>query len=276
MLVPAAISSLAPPAQRGNGAKAHILVIEDDASSRDILRVYLEDAGFEVTAARGPEDALVQLDGRRPDLITLDLVMPGMDGYAFLATQGDSQQLRGVPVLVVSGADEPKRALAIGAQAVLTKPILRHELLAVVRKHLRGTTAPHPHVLVVDDDPKAIRIITDYFVGEGVEVQTAHGGAEALQQVERQPPDVMILDLMMPGVSGFDVLAQLRSNVATESLPVIVLTARTLTRADREGFTDNVRAVLGKAGIGRADLIQEVRKLVAQVGRGGGSRGGPG
>jgi PAS domain S-box-containing protein len=137
--------------------RARVLVIDDDLAARDLLRLYLEDAGFAVTLAASAEDAFARLGDMRPDLITLDLTLPGMDGSGFLAAYSQSQQLQGIPVLVISGAESPQSALALGAQAVLTKPIRRHEFLELVEHLLAKVEGRRADVLGVDEAARAER-----------------------------------------------------------------------------------------------------------------------
>ncbi len=250
------------PASPRPANQSRVLVIDDDPAARDLLRLYLEDGGFAVTSAASAEDALAKLGDLRPDLMILDLAMPGMDGLAFLTSHGQTEALRGVPVLVISGAENPQKALAVGAQAVLAKPIRRHEFLEIVRRLLGDLEVRRPYVLVVDDDPKAVKIVTSYFSDELVEVAGSHSGREALELVEARRPDLLILDLLMPDVSGFDVLAQLRARPATADLPVVILTAKDLTPAERSALAQNVRAIFAKALMSPGDLLVQVRRVL--------------
>ena len=249
------------PAPTFEDRQPRILVIDDDSAARDLLRLYLEDAGFTVSVATGAEEALTDIDGERPDLITLDLNMPGMDGLSFL-TARQATGLRGVPVLVVSSAAGPERAFAVGAQAVLPKPIRRHEFLGIVGHLLENSAGGRPQVLVVDDDPKAVKIVTSYFADEAVDVHGAYGGHEALEAIAARRPDLLILDLMMPEVSGFDVLADLRSRPETADLPVVVLSAKELTDSDRAALASSVQATFAKATTGGSGLLAEVNHLL--------------
>ena len=256
-------SMVAPSMVASNpGKQARVLVIDDEPAARDLLRLYLEDAGYTVTAATSGEDAFAKLAGMRPDLITLDLSMPGMDGLSFLTTHGQSEHLRGIPVLVVSGTEAPERALAVGADAVLAKPIRRHELVDIVGRMLGDADGHRPYILVVDDDPKAVKIVMSYFSDERADVRGAFGGREALEAIAARRPDVLILDLMMPDVSGFDVLAQLRSQPEMLDLPIVILTAKELTATDRATLARSVQAVVGKASTSRGDLLDRVRRLI--------------
>jgi CheY-like chemotaxis protein len=254
----AEVRRAAPPGAKGT----RVLAINDDPAARDVLKLYLEDAGFEVIPASSAPDAVKQLEGMRPDLITVDLSKSGMDGAGFLAEYGHCEQLRGIPVLVVSGAGSPRNALAVGAHAVLDKPVLRHELLELVGHMLGDMQGRRPYVLVVDDDPRAVKIVTSYFSDEPVEVAAAYGGREALDLVRARRPDLLVLDLMMPDISGFEVLAQLRTSPDTAALPVVVLTAKELTAAERSALALDVQAVFGKAGTGRGDIVEQARRLL--------------
>ncbi len=246
--------------------KPHVLVIDDDVAARDLLRLYLEDAGFAVTAAAGADDAFRQLNGARPDLITLDPLASGQGGLAFVQACSQTEQLRGLPVLVVSRENGPETAIGLGASAVLLKPIRRHEFLAVVQGLLSRGVQRRPYVVVADDDPRAVKLITSYFADGAVDVGCAYGGREALELVTARCPDVLILDLIMPGLSGFDVLAQLRANAATAELPIVILSAQELTPAERAALSEDVQAVLTKATTRRGDLVEQVRRLLASTG----------
>ncbi len=268
MHLPAQVT--APPAAK----RFSILAIDDAPSTRDPLRLYLEDAGFMVTFASSAADGFAKLRGARPDLITVDLTMPGMDGAGFLAASGQSEELRGIPVLVIAGAENPEAALAVGAHAVLTKPIRRHEFLELVRRTLGDVEGRRPYVLVVDDDAKAVKIVTSYFSDEPVDVGSAQGGREALELIRAHRPDLVILDLMMPDVSGFDVLAQLRASPSTADLPVVVLTAKELTASERSALARDVQGVFGKALTGRGDIVDQARSLLGLNPTSAAKRGG--
>ncbi len=239
-----------------------VLVIDDDPNARELMRLYLEDAGFTVLAVDGAEDGVSKIKHFRPDLITLDLTLPGMDGLSFLTQHADSDLLRGVPVLVVSSAEGLEKALAVGAQAILPKPIRRHEFLEVIQNLVHATSQHRPYVMVVDDDPKAVKIVSSYFSDEPVEVVCAHGGQEAIDSIQVRRPDIVILDLMMPEVSGYQVLTALRANPATASIPVVILSAKDLTARDRSAFAENVQATLAKATVGRGELLERVWEIL--------------
>jgi PAS domain S-box-containing protein len=239
-----------------------VLVIDDDPIARDQLRLYLERAGLDVTAASDIDDALERLGGCTPDLITLDLMMPGMDGFSFLAARTDHRTLRGVAVLVVSGADQPERAIALGANAILLKPIHRRDFLDIVEGLLAQSDKARPVVLVIDDDPHAGEVMASYVEDGSIEVVTAIGGRQGLDAVAANRPDLIILDLMMPVVSGFDVLSALRADPATDRLPVVVLSAKNLTPVERARLAENAQAVVSKSAVGNRQLLDQVFALL--------------
>lgn len=251
----------APSASAPVGQK-RVLVIDDDPIARDQLRLYLERAGLEVTAASDIDDALERLRGCTPDLITLDLMMPGMDGFSFLAVRTDHRTLRGVAVLVVSGAEHPDRAIALGANAILSKPIGRLDFLDIVEGLLAQSDKSRPVVLVIDDDPHAGELMASYVEDESIEVVTAIGGREGLDSVAANRPDLIILDLMMPVVSGFDVLSALRADPATDRVPVVVLSAKSLSPVERARLAENAQAVLSKRAVGNRKLLDQVFALL--------------
>jgi CheY-like chemotaxis protein len=165
-------------------------------------------------------------------------------------------------MLVVSGVEDPRSAAAVGARAVLPKPVQRHQVLEVVRRLFGEDTTRTPYLLVVDDDPKAVRVVTNYLADLPLEVGAVHGGREALESIAHRRPDLVILDLMMPGMSGFEVLAELGGTPETADLPVVVLSAKDLSSAERATLGKSARAVLGKATTGRGELLEQVRALL--------------
>ncbi len=257
---------ISPPTKR----KQYILVIDDEAVARDLLRIYFEDAGFVVITAASGEEAIVKLEGVRPDLVTLDLKMSGMDGFAVLKAMRDSIACN-TPVLSISGSENPEKAIALGGQAVLSKPVQKKELLDAVTDLLSKHGNDREYVLIVDDDPKAVKIITSYLSEEPIEVGFAYGGREGLACIEARCPDLLILDLVMPEITGFVVLSELRSDPKTLDLPVIILTAKDLTHADRLEIARSAQALHEKASTTRVDLVTEVRRMIANRARGEGA-----
>jgi CheY-like chemotaxis protein len=180
----------------------------------------------------------------RPDLITLDLMMPGMTGWDALKALKDDDALRDVPVVVVSIVAGEGRGRLLGAVDLLTKPVERHDLLRVLWRNLvrRG----EGRVLVVDDDPDARALVRDALEDAGLEVRCEENGYDALRAVNEEAPDAVVLDLMMPVMDGFEFLEKLRENPYHQGLPVIVLTAKELSRREREELQEKASSVLAK------------------------------
>lgn len=244
-----------------------VLVIDDDANAREILRLYLTDAGFWVDTATGAREALNMIEAGPPDLITINMETPDVDGVDFLGMLAGNDRGRSVPVVIISGAADPIRARALGARAVLAKPVYRHELLALVRQLTEGSgRVGRPLVLIADDDPRDIKVVTSFFAGEPFEVATALGGRAAIEFVRVRCPDLIVLDLLMPEVSGFDVVERLRSRPDSVAVPIVVLTAKQLTTAEERTLRMSVERVFAKANTGRDGLLAEVHRI---LGRGG-------
>jgi PAS domain S-box-containing protein len=242
------------------------LVVEDDDKAADLVRLLLEAEGFTVLMAASAEAAL-QLAPQHPlSLITLDIRLPGIDGWEFLERIRTSSTLAHVPVVIITGTSDSNMALTGGAAAVLQKPISRAQLKGAL-DHL-GLHPAHERthtVLVVDDDPKAVEVIAAFLPSPAYAVVRAYNGSEAITLGQRVRPDLILLDLMMPEVSGFDVVEALQRHTDTARIPILVVTAKQITEQDRVALNrnpDNVIRVVEKAGFNNARFIAEVRRAL--------------
>lgn len=221
-----------------------VLVMDDESDSRVLLSHYLRELGCTVLSASSAPQGIELARLHRPDLITLDLVMPDMDGWEALRALKDDPELREIPVVVVSMAAGEGGGQLLGAVDVLPKPVDRESLLRVLWRNLsprRGS-----QVLVVDDDPDARELVGRVLEEEGLEVRYAANGAEGLSEVEVEVPDAILLDLMMPVMDGFTFLDHLRRNPYCVGLPVIVLTARDLSAAEIRDLREKATDVIAK------------------------------
>jgi signal transduction histidine kinase/DNA-binding response OmpR family regulator len=241
------------------------LIVEDDYKSADLIRVQLEAEGFMVLHAATAETAII-LAARQPlALITLDIMLPNMDGWDFLSQIKQTPALKHIPVVIISIVADPARGFALGAAGVMQKPISRQELYeALVGLGLfplaQGETLK---VLVVDDDPKAVELIAVRILGLASTVLRAYGGQEAIDAARRELPDLIVLDLMMPEVSGFDVVSALNESPETARIPVLVVTAKHITAEDRSRLNGYVMSIMEKANFDRDRFIAEVRRAMA-------------
>jgi CheY-like chemotaxis protein len=241
------------------------LVIEDDTKSAELIRVQLEAEGFSVLQVASAEAAL-QVAVQRPfSLITLDLTLPDMDGWEFFSRLKQLPALRRVPVVIISGVADLTKGFALGAAAVLQKPITRQMLYeSLVDLGLFPFTPSEKlTILVVDDDREAVELIAVRVLGIASTVLRAYGGREAIELARQELPDVIVLDLMMPDVDGFDVVAALNEHHETARIPIVVVTAKEITAEDRSKLHGHVTRIIEKGGFDPVRFIAEVRRAVA-------------
>jgi PAS domain S-box-containing protein len=240
------------------------LVVEDDLKSAELIRVQLEAEGFIVLHAVSAEEALVLAVQQPLSLITLDIMLPNMDGWEFLSRIKQLPALSRIPVVIISIVPDRNRGFALGAAAVVQKPISRQELyealvdLALFPRELDQTLK----VLVVDDDPKAVELIALRMADLASTVLRAYGGEEAIETARRELPGLIILDLMMPQVTGFDVVEALRQHPDTARIPILVVTAAPVTPRDRERLNGYVKAIMEKSAFDGGRFAAEVRRAM--------------
>ena len=244
------------------------LVIEDDDPVADLISAQLQKEGFQVIRAATAEEGIVRAAKRRPQLITLDIFLPAKDGWEFLRQLKADQRLADTPVVIISAAPDMEHGLALGARRVLQKPFKPEDLMATLAGLLQ---TPHPaagalampRVLVVDDNVKAVELVATTIERAGYQVLRAYGGAEAINAARAALPDLVILDLMMPDVSGFEVARALRESEATARIPILVLTAKELTPEERAHLDTAVSVILRKSEFSQGDLLAELRRAMA-------------
>jgi signal transduction histidine kinase/CheY-like chemotaxis protein len=236
-----------------------VLVIDDDREACELLARSLGKEGFRVVTAATGEEGLKAAREHRPDAITLDVLMPGMDGWAVLKTLKGDPEVAKVPVVMISMVDERDMGRALGAADYLPKPIDR-ERLAAVLKRFRGPVSPCPAV-VIEDDPASREVLRRTLEQDGWKVCEAANGREGLELLAAGTPDLILLDLMMPEMDGFEFVDALRANEAWAGIPVVVVTARDLSGAERTRLESHVRKVLQKGALSRDALAREIRRL---------------
>jgi CheY-like chemotaxis protein len=251
-------ASVPPAAAEGAEGTGTVLVIDDDASVRDIVQRFLAREGFRVVTAAGGEEGLRLTRERRPDAITLDVMMPGMDGWAVLAALKSEPATADIPVVMLTMMDDRNLGYALGAADYLTKPIDRDRLLAVLTRYRRDRP-----VLVVDDNADVRLLLRRMLEKAGYEVVEAEHGRTALARLAELTPELILLDLMMPEMDGFEFLDELRRLPAGRTIPVVVITAKELTPEDRRRLNGSVERILEKGSVSREALLAEVGELVA-------------
>jgi signal transduction histidine kinase/CheY-like chemotaxis protein/HAMP domain-containing protein len=236
-----------------------ILAIDDDPDVIYLLGENLAEAGYRVIGALAGEEGLRKARELRPFAITLDILMPNKDGWQILHELKADPATRDIPIIVLSIVDNKDLGYRLGASDYLLKPFDREAILAALS---RIDPPRRGRLLVVDDDPQVIDLVRQLLEDEPYEVMAATEGQEALETIAAQPPQVILLDLLMPRMDGFTVIEHLQRDPQYRHIPVIVLTAKTLTAIEQVMLEQSVRTVIQKRGLERDILIQELRALL--------------
>ncbi len=256
------LTSPALPASRVLTNAATILVIDDDPTVLDLMTRMLTKDGFRVETAADGKAGLELARQLKPAVITLDVMMPGVDGWAVLTALKADAELAPIPVILVTIVDDKNLGFALGAADYFTKPIDWQRLSGVLRKY--HPAQPGAAALVVEDDPVMREMLRRTLAKEGWTVREADNGRTGLEQVRAETPALILLDLMMPEMDGFEFVAELRSRPEWRAVPVIVVTAKDLTEDDRRRLHGQVARIIQKSAITREELLAEIRALAAQ------------
>ena len=256
-----------PRSQRRVGAVGMgvALVVEDDYHAAELIRIQLEVEGFEVLHAASAEAALLVAARQPLSLITLDIMMmPNVDGWELLGRLKDIPSLQRVPVVIISILADRDRGFSLGAAAVLQKPISRKDLYEALvdASLLRRSNSRGLKVLIADDDPDAVELVAVRVAGLASTVLRAHGGREAIALAQVELPDLIILDLMMPEVNGFDVVTALNERAETARIPIIAVTAKEVTDEERTQLGRYMTNVVHKTQFDPGVFAAEVRRAV--------------
>ena len=238
-----------------------VLVIDDDPLQRDLMQRYLSKEGYVVRTASGGAQGLQLARTLLPAAITLDVMMPDMDGWSVLSALKSDLALREIPVIMLTMVDDPVRGFTLGASDYATKPVNRRKLSRILQKY----TCPHPPcpVLVVDDDVSARALTRAMLEKEGWAVSEAANGIEALERMEHERPSLIFLDLLMPEMDGFAFAAEVGRRPEWRSIPIVVVTSLDLSSEDRRRLNGHVETILRKHGDSRESLLEQVRDLLA-------------
>ena len=251
-------AAIAAPGEGAPPGAGTVLVIDDEPAVRDLMQRFLSREGFRVVTAAGGEEGLRLARELKPDAITLDVMMPGMDGWAVLSALKADVAIADIPVVMLTIVDDKNLGYALGATDYLTKPIDRERLVTVLRKYRRDGP-----VLLVDDDAAIRQLLRRMLEPEGHTVVEAENGLVALERLRTIIPSVVLLDLMMPEMDGFQFVVEFRRHEPWRAIPIVVITAKDLSLDDRERLNGYVHKILEKGAYGREQLLAEVRDLVA-------------
>ncbi len=246
-----------------------VLVIDDDPMARELVERTLEDAHLHVYTATNGQEGLEYARALRPHIITLDVMMPGMDGWQVLTALKGDPELAHIPVIMLTLLEEKIQGFTLGATDHLNKPIQRTQLFEAIERHLQSARQtsdgpPPPSLLVVEDDDATREMLCRLLEGAGWKVREADNGRTAIFRLVEERPALILLDLMMPEIDGFELIEMLRTNPQWRSIPVVVITAMELTSAERAHLNGYVEHVLQKGAYRRDELLREVRSQVLQ------------
>ena len=240
-----------------------VLVIEDDDKAAELIALQLAEEGLQVERVTTAEEGLSRASEERFALIALDILLPGMDGWEFLARIKEFPLIASIPVVIISVVADRNRGVSLGASAILQKPVTQqmlHEALAGLE--LKRPQDRNLNVLVVDDDHRSVDIIAEFLQKAECTPIRAYGGKEGVATAIRDIPDMIVLDLMMPDMSGFEVVEALKGDKRTARIPILILTAKQIEQADRDLLNGHVMQIIEKTEFNHGRFIGEVRRVL--------------
>jgi CheY-like chemotaxis protein len=250
-----------PALQPGGTTARTVVVVDDDPTMHDLLTKLLMREGYTVALAATGVEGLNLVRELKPAAIILDIVLPDLDGWTVLAALKGNPELADIPVIVLTIVDDRGRGYALGAAEYLVKPIDRKRLRAILEKYCQR----QGKILLVEDDEPTRETTRDLVVRHGFAVVEAANGREALDRLAEGLPDLILLDLLMPEMDGFEFLDEVRRRTAWRNVPVIVLTAKDLTEGDRRRLSGRATQIIQKAGQSREQLVAELRRAVSST-----------
>ncbi|HEY1584629.1 MAG TPA: response regulator, partial [Polyangia bacterium] len=253
-----------PPATAVDSGTPLALIVDDDASARELLQLALESAHYRCVAVVSGEEALVRASELQPDVILLDVFLPGIDGWDVLKTLREDPSTRHIPVVLVTISNDRQTSFSLGAVDHLVKPVSGETLLASLARRSLTTTVKKRtvRILVVDDDVQHCELVRVALEPHGFHVRAVHNGRSGIDAALADPFDLVLLDLVMPDLSGVDVVAALRGDERTRQLAIILVTANQLSTGDRAKLNGSVTAILAKGSTGTDQLLTEVRRVL--------------
>ena len=238
-----------------------VLIVDDEEAARELLTSYLAPAYRTVTAESGA-DALEKAKQIRPHAIILDVLMAEGNGFETLVALKKAPETAGIPVIILSIVDQKKIGFALGATDYLVKPIPKHILLETLSKYVFASSIDDSAILLVDDDPKSLELLAETLRSAGYETQSVQNGARALEVLSSKIVDAVLLDLLMPGMDGFEVIRHVRSRPNLQDLPIFVMTGKTLTSEELNLLNSQTQAFFQKNGPWQTQLVAEIARVL--------------
>ncbi|HXA86320.1 MAG TPA: response regulator, partial [Candidatus Dormibacteraeota bacterium] len=252
-------------AYQDSGPREHpvVLIVDDEPTARELLMNYLGPQGYVVITAASGTEALAKAKEFRPDAITLNMLSPGQTGWMTLYELKHNTETADIPIIVVSVVDQKGMAFTLGASEYLVKPVARETLLAKLAQHVGSSRDGLSRVLVAEDEVTTMRLMESILKSAGYEPVPARNGKEAILVLERMRVDLVLLDLQMPEMDGFEVIKRIREHPQWRDLPIFVLTAKKLTDSEVELLTKETRAFFSKGQPWKEALVADIKKAIA-------------
>ena len=260
-MLPGSAAPAEPTPEAVPAACGSVLIVEDDPRSSALLRVYLEDAGYVVAIARDGVEALELVRRVAPAAVILDVLLPRLNGWEVLAQLKSDPATSAIPVIIVSMIDDQGAGYALGGADYLVKPVDRASLLDALDRCV-APRRDRRTLVAIDDDPVDLDLLEAVLAPEGWDVLRASGGEEGVRVVRRVRPAVVVLDLLMPDVDGFDVVERLRADPLVDDVPIVVLTSKDMTRADHDRLAGQISYIAQKGSLPKVELVDLVDRLV--------------
>jgi len=247
---------------RSGREKSMVLVIDDEPAARELLVNFLEPEGYQIVTANSGQAGITAAKQLRPDAITLDMLMPGKNGWETLSQLKQDPDTADIPIIIVSVVDEKKAGFALGAAEYLVKPIAKELLVSKIEKHIGPPAPAGTKILVVDDEAATLGVLEQMLRSVGYDPVLATNGKQAVEKLSQFPVRAVLLDLIMPEMNGFEVIQRVKENAAWSAIPIFVLTAKDLNYQEIELLTEQTHAFFRKGVPWKESLLAEVRKAV--------------
>jgi CheY-like chemotaxis protein len=242
-----------------------VLIVEDEVETQLIYEKFLKDSSFQPISAHTLRQARQVMQQIQPRVIILDIALVGEETWTWLAKLKDDEANRHIPILMVTKVEDQRKALALGVDAYYLKPIERQELLDQLT--LLTSLKPKPGVLVIDDEERFRYLLKKLLAETGYLIHEAMDGAEGIYQACQEHPQLIFLDLIMPGKSGFEVLAQLKADPVTRTIPVVIVTSKLLTEEEQQHLQAHAQAILSKETLSSETVLDTVRQILSPENR---------
>jgi PAS domain S-box-containing protein len=248
-----------------------VLIVDDEVAARELLTSYLAPM-YRITTADSGAEAIAKAKELRPQAMVLDVLMGKENGFETLVALRKAPETADIPIIILSIVDQKQIGFALGANDYLVKPIPKHVLLETLGKYVCPSPIDDSAVLLVDDDLKTLDLLTETLRSVGYETQSVQTGARALEVLSSKMVDAVLLDLMMPGMDGFEVIGHIRSHTHLHDLPIFVMTGKTLTSQERDLLTAQTQALFSKDGPWQQQLTAEIARVLNRSRRASGGR----